>query len=107
MARFLKQSFAQTCLKETDNGKLKQFKPPPLIGTEIDLEEANLDQPKLSESLSESVQKEMELEQLIKKHEVEMKWAKEKLVLLKEGSIKPKLVNIGEEKPEKNSDNCS
>ena len=25
MARFLKQSFAQTCLKETDNGKLKQF----------------------------------------------------------------------------------
>ena len=101
MARFLKQSFAQTCLKETDNGKLKQFKPPPLIGTEIDLEEANLDQPKLSESLSESVQKEIELEQLIKKHEVEMKWAKEKLVLLKEGSIRPKLVNIGEEKPEK------
>ena len=25
MARFLKQSFAQTCLKETDNGKLQQF----------------------------------------------------------------------------------
>ena len=25
MARFLKQSFAQTCLKETDNGKLHQF----------------------------------------------------------------------------------
>ena len=24
MARFLKQSFAQTCLKETDNGKLQQ-----------------------------------------------------------------------------------
>ena len=39
--------------------------------------------------------------------EVEMKWAKEKLVLLKEGSIKPKLVNISEQKPEKNSDNCS
>ena len=101
---------------ETDDEKLKELgqlftlatgKPPPLIGTEIDLEEANLDQPKLSESLSESVQKETELEQLIKKHEVEMKWAKEKLVLLKEGSIKPKLVNIGEEKPEKNSDNCS
>ena len=95
---------------ETDDEKLKEVgqlftlatgKPPPLIGTEIDLEEANLDQPKLSESLSESVQKETELEQLIKKHEVEMKWAKEKLVLLKEGSIKPKLVNIGEEKPEK------
>ena len=51
--------------------------------------------------MSESVQKEVELEQLIKKHEVEMKWAKEKLVLLKEGSIKPKLVNIGEEKPVK------
>ena len=43
----------------------------------------------------------MELEQLIKKHEVEMKWAKEKLVLIKEGSIKLKLVNIGEENPEK------
>ena len=38
---------------------------------------------KLSESLSKSAQKEVELEQLIKKHEVEMKWAKEKLVLLK------------------------
>ena len=25
MARFLKQSFAQTCLKETDNGKLQQI----------------------------------------------------------------------------------
>ena len=25
MVRFLKQSFAQTCLKETDNGKLQQF----------------------------------------------------------------------------------
>ena len=25
MARFLKQGFAQTCLKETDNGKLQQF----------------------------------------------------------------------------------
>ena len=25
MARFLKQSLAQTCLKETDNGKLQQF----------------------------------------------------------------------------------
>ena len=25
MARFLKQSFAQACLKETDNGKLHQF----------------------------------------------------------------------------------
>ena len=25
MARFLKQSFAQTCLKEKDNGKLQQF----------------------------------------------------------------------------------
>ena len=25
MARFLKQSFAQTCLKETDNVKLQQF----------------------------------------------------------------------------------
>ena len=25
MARFLKQSFAQTCLKETNNGKLHQF----------------------------------------------------------------------------------
>ena len=25
MARFLKQSFAQSCLKETDNGKLQQF----------------------------------------------------------------------------------
>ena len=25
MARFLKQSFAQTCLKETDNGKMQQF----------------------------------------------------------------------------------
>ena len=25
MARFLKQSFPQTCLKETDNGKLQQF----------------------------------------------------------------------------------
>ena len=25
MARFLKQSFAQTCLKEMDNGKLQQF----------------------------------------------------------------------------------
>ena len=25
MARFLKQSFAQTCIKETDNGKLQQF----------------------------------------------------------------------------------
>ena len=25
MARFRKQSFAQTCLKETDNGKLQQF----------------------------------------------------------------------------------
>ena len=25
MALFLKQSFAQTCLKETDNGKLHQF----------------------------------------------------------------------------------
>ena len=25
MARFLKQSFAQTCPKETDNGKLQQF----------------------------------------------------------------------------------
>ena len=25
MARFLKQSFTQTCLKETDNGKLQQF----------------------------------------------------------------------------------
>ena len=25
MARFIKQSFAQTCLKETDNGKLQQF----------------------------------------------------------------------------------
>ena len=60
-------------------------KPPPLIGTEIELEETNLDQPKVSESLSESALKEVELEQLIKKHEVEMKWAKEKLVLLKEG----------------------
>ena len=30
-----------------------------------------------------------------------MKWEKEKLVLRKEGSIKPRLVNIGEEKPEK------
>ena len=97
---------------ETDDEKLKELgqlftlatgKPPPLIATEIDLEEANLDQPKLSEtgeSLSASVQKEIELEQLIKKHEVEMKWAKEKLVFLKEGSIKPKLVNTGEEKPE-------
>ena len=26
MARFLKQSLAQTCLKETDKGKLQQFK---------------------------------------------------------------------------------
>ena len=68
-------------------------KPPLLIGTETDLEGTNLDQPKVSESLSESVQKEVELEQLIKKHEVEMKWAKKKLVLLKKGSIKPKLVN--------------
>ena len=25
MARFLKQSLAQACLKETDNGKLQQF----------------------------------------------------------------------------------
>ena len=25
MARFLKQSFTQTCLKEKDNGKLQQF----------------------------------------------------------------------------------
>ena len=25
MAPFLKQSFVQTCLKETDNGKLQQF----------------------------------------------------------------------------------
>ena len=25
MARFLKQSFTQTCLKETDNGTLQQF----------------------------------------------------------------------------------
>ena len=25
MARFLKQSFAQTCLKKMDNGKLQQF----------------------------------------------------------------------------------
>ena len=25
MARFLKQSFVQTCLRETDNGKLQQF----------------------------------------------------------------------------------
>ena len=25
MARFLKQSFSQTCLNETDNGKLQQF----------------------------------------------------------------------------------
>ena len=25
MARFLKQSFAETCLKETDNGELQQF----------------------------------------------------------------------------------
>ena len=25
MARFLKQSFAQTCLTEMDNGKLQQF----------------------------------------------------------------------------------
>ena len=25
MARFLKQSFAQTCLKETDSGKFQQF----------------------------------------------------------------------------------
>ena len=25
MVRFVKQSFAQTCLKETDNGKLQQF----------------------------------------------------------------------------------
>ena len=25
MALFLKQSFAQTCLKDTDNGKLQQF----------------------------------------------------------------------------------
>ena len=25
MARFLKQNFAQTCLKETENGKLQQF----------------------------------------------------------------------------------
>ena len=25
MARFLKQNFTQTCLKETDNGKLQQF----------------------------------------------------------------------------------
>ena len=25
MAHFLKQSFAQTCLKETNNGKLQQF----------------------------------------------------------------------------------
>ena len=25
MARFLKQSFAQTCLKEMGNGKLQQF----------------------------------------------------------------------------------
>ena len=25
MARFLKQNFAQTCLKETDNGTLQQF----------------------------------------------------------------------------------
>ena len=25
MAHFLKQSFAQTCLKETDNGTLQQF----------------------------------------------------------------------------------
>ena len=78
-----------------------------MIGTEIDLEEANLDQSKLSESLSESAQKEVELEQLIKKHEVEMKWAEEKLVLLKEGSIKPKLVNIGEEKLEKTVITCS
>ena len=43
----------------------------PLIGTEIDLEETNLDQPKVSESLSESAQKEVELEQLIKKHDVD------------------------------------
>ena len=28
MARFLKQIFAQTCLKETDNGKLQQFNYP-------------------------------------------------------------------------------
>ena len=95
---------------ETDDERLIELgqlltlatgKLPPLIGSEIDLEKANLDQSKLSESLSESGQKEVELEQLIKKHEVEMKWAKQKLVLLKEGSIKPKLVNIGEEQPEK------
>ena len=42
---------------ETDDKRLKELgplftlamgKPPPLIGTEIDLEETNLDQPKLS-----------------------------------------------------------
>ena len=46
-------------------------KPPPLIGTEIDLEGTNLDQPKVCESLSESAQNKGELEQLIIKHEVE------------------------------------
>ena len=51
--------------------------------------------------MSESAQKEVGLEELIKKHEFEMKWAKEKLVLLKEGSIKPKLVNINEENQKK------
>ena len=33
MARFLKQSFAQTCLKETDNGKLQQFNYSRSLGT--------------------------------------------------------------------------
>ena len=66
------------------------MKPPPLIGTETDLEETNLDQPKVSEGLPESAQKEVELEQIDQKHEVEMK-----------GSAKRKLVNISEEKPEK------
>ena len=49
--------------------------------------------------MSESAQKEVALEQVIKKHEVEMKQAKGKLVLLKEGSVKPRMVNISEEKP--------
>ena len=67
---------------ETDDEKLKELgqlftlamgKPPPLIGIELYLKETNLDQPKVSESLAESAQKEVELEQLIKKHEAEMK----------------------------------
>ena len=66
---------------ETDDEKLEELgqlftrtgygETPPLIGTEIDLEETSLDRPKVCKSLSESAQKEVELEQLIKKHKVE------------------------------------